>query len=625
MNDSKKRSIFDFTIRGRLFLGFAAFVLPLLIVMIVIVGRVGGVQKYALHLTDTTIPTLVTATTLDANIFGVQANLYDYLLSGNENAKKEFNFTWEDINRSKVALDALSSKWASKDVIDYWNKLKTHYDDLLNVQNKLLALPRDSNFQTAALPLVNDLRPIASTMIDIIDGVRSTSSKAREGGLLVSEFDVVSNGAKGLISDVSVVKILCYSLAILIIILAVGISVWTARSITGPLDHAITIAKRIANGERDIEIVATSQDETGALLKALAQMLDSIRASEESIKQNEKKTAHLLENLEKSANIFSQQTSLLASGDLRQRLDISKNDTVLAGLGKDLNEMTEGFSNITKQITELGSNMVTTLEEVKSAANLQSTGVTEQAASINEITASIEEIDKSSKQTMEKARTLGEVAKQTREKGTLGIQSVEQSMLGMKSVRDKVQAIAQTILDLSNLTQQVGEITAVVNTLAQQSKMLALNASIEAAKAGEAGKGFAVVAIEVKNLAEQSEQSTAQVQKILEDIRHGAEKAVMVTEAGTKEVDQGSKLIEKASEVVHDLNNMIQEAAVASQQIEASIRQEGISIEQITAGMGEINQVTTTFVSSVKETMTSINYLSDIAKNLKESISVYKL
>src|SRR4029077_15008864 len=115
--------------------------------------------------------------------------------------------------------------------------------------------------------------------------------------------------------------------------------------------------------------------------------------------------------------------------------------------------------------------------------------------------------------------TLGEIAERTQEKGQLGLEAVEQSIQGMKSVRDKVQMIAQTILDLSNQTQQVGEITSVVNTLAQQSKMLALNASIEAAKAGEAGKGFAVVATEVKNLAEQSEQSTTQVQKILEDIR----------------------------------------------------------------------------------------------------------
>jgi methyl-accepting chemotaxis protein len=322
-------------------------------------------------------------------------------------------------------------------------------------------------------------------------------------------------------------------------------------------------------------------------------------------------------------NVFRQYSSQIASGDLRQTLKIFSNDEI-GKLGEDLNIMTESLAGITKQITTACHSMVTTIEEIKQSVNVQSSGATEQASSINEITASLEEIEKSSAQTMEKAKTLGDAAERTREKGQEGLEAVEQSILGMKGVRDKVQMIAQSILDLSNQTQQVGEITAVVNTLAQQSKMLALNASIEAAKAGEAGKGFAVVAAEVKNLAEQSEQSTAQVQKILEDIRHAAEKAVMVTEEGTKGVDHGTSLVEQTGGIVRNLTQVIHETTIASQQIEAAVRQEGVGIEQITAGMNEINQVTSSFVASVKQTTEAISNLSTIAKSLKEQIDTYK-
>ncbi|MFN7098562.1 MAG: methyl-accepting chemotaxis protein, partial [Gammaproteobacteria bacterium] len=245
--------------------------------------------------------------------------------------------------------------------------------------------------------------------------------------------------------------------------------------------------------------------------------------------------------------------------------------------------------------------------------------------SINEITASLEEIEKSSAQTNEKAKTLGETAERTRTKGQQGLEAVEQSINGMKMVRDKVQMIAQTILDLSNQTQQVGEITSVVNNLAQQSKMLALNASIEAVKAGDAGKGFSVVATEVRNLAEQSEQSTIQVQKILENIRHTAEKAVMVTEEGTKGVDFGTNLVEQTGEIVKSLTEVIYETAIATQQIEAAVRQESVGIEQITIGMNEINQVTSSFVASTKQTMEAIESLSGIAKSIKEYIDIYKV
>jgi methyl-accepting chemotaxis protein len=185
--------------------------------------------------------------------------------------------------------------------------------------------------------------------------------------------------------------------------------------------------------------------------------------------------------------------------------------------------------------------------------------------------------------------------------------------------------IAHTILDLSNHTQQIGDITSVVNTLAQQSKMLALNASIEASKAGEAGKGFAAVATEVRNLAEQSEQSTVQVQKILEDIRRTTEKAVTVTEEGAKTLDSGITLIEKTGQVIQTLSKMINEASISSQHIEVAIRQEAVGIEQIVESMNEINRTTTTFSSGTQEMMSFIHNLDEIAKHLKDDINIYKV
>ncbi|HHF7375235.1 TPA: methyl-accepting chemotaxis protein, partial [Legionella bozemanae] len=226
---------------------------------------------------------------------------------------------------------------------------------------------------------------------------------------------------------------------------------------------------------------------------------------------------------------------------------------------------------------------------------------------------------------MAKAQVLREVAQNTYEQGKRGAHSVEQSILGIRASEEKMKLIAQTILDLSNHMQQIGEITLVVNALAQQSKMLALNASIEASKAGESGKGFAAVATEVRNLAEQSELSTVQVQKILEDIRRSTEKAVIVTEEGANTLDSGIKLIEKAGDVIHALSKMINEASISSQHIEVSIRQEAVGIEQIVESMNEINRVTAAFSSGIEEMMKFIHHLDDIVKHLKEDISLYKV
>lgn len=321
---------------------------------------------------------------------------------------------------------------------------------------------------------------------------------------------------------------------------------------------------------------------------------------------------------------YREHSARIAAGDLTHLITVEGHDE-LGQLGSDLNTMTESLAGISREITQACHSMVSTLDEVRHAVDSQAAGASEQASSINEITASVGEIEKSTAQTMEKAKTLGEIAERTRAKGELGMDAIEQSVLGMQSVREKVQIIAQTILDLSNQTKQVGEITSVVNNLAQQSKMLALNASIEAAKAGESGKGFAVVAAEVKNLAEQSEQSTDQVQKILEDIKHATEKAVMATEEGTKGVDLGTDLVEQTGEIIRSLNDVIHETTIATQQIEAAVRQESAGIEQITAGMNEINQVTSSFVQSSRQTTEAMDNLSKVAKDLKKHVDVYKM
>ena len=329
-------------------------------------------------------------------------------------------------------------------------------------------------------------------------------------------------------------------------------------------------------------------------------------------------------DIETRLNEYQDFIGNVASGDLRQRLHVHGED-VLARLGGNLNGMTESLAGVAGGIKEAVNTMYTSLEQMQSAINAQSAGASEQAASVNETTATLEEIKATSTQTLEKARMLGEVAERTRRESEQGMAAVDQAVVNMASIRERVEGIAQTILSLSEQTQQIGEITAVVTNLAQQSKMLALNASIEAAKAGEAGKGFAVVAAEVRELAEQSQQSTAQVQKILQDIRHATDKAVMATEEGSKGVDSGVLSVQRSGEAMRQLSEVIRETSLASQQIVAAVRQEAVGIDQVALAMSEINKVTSQFVTSAQQSKASSGEFRNVAERLRESVSVYKL
>lgn len=545
------------SIRKRIFMGFSAIAIILIIAISIILIKVSYVKEFAQEITVNDLPSFDAYIDLNGSIYKTQLALYGWLLTHDEKYKKFRQEAWDTINERSSSITKYSNNSKDDHYTEYWNQASPLLIKFKELQDKAETTASPASAGTAIQIINTEILPTLNKALDYIDGTPDANGD-RAGGIYDIHFNKILSHSNTIVNDMNTVEITLFTLLIIVIFSAFIIAIYTARAIN---DYV---------------------------------------------------------------NIFRKHSSNIAIGDLTQRLYVTSNDE-MGKLGNDLNSMTDSLAKVTKQITTACHDMITTLEEVKHAVDTQSSGATEQASSINEITSSLEEIEKSSQQTIDKAKSLGEVAERTRVKGQQGLEAVEQSTLGMKSVRDKVQTIAQTILDLSNQTQQVGEITAVVNTLSQQSKMLALNASIEAAKAGDAGKGFAVVAAEVKNLAEQSEHSTAQVQKILEDIRHATEKAVMATEEGIKGVDHGTTLVEETGEVVRTLSDVIHEATIASQQIETAIRQEGIGIEQITSAMNEINQVTFSFVESVKQTTEAINHLAINVKNLKEYIDVYKV
>ncbi len=330
------------------------------------------------------------------------------------------------------------------------------------------------------------------------------------------------------------------------------------------------------------------------------------------------------EEIEQRVKEYGQLVERVAEGDLTTHIAVEGEDE-LAELGRTLNRMTDSLSSMTGRVTGASNSILSVLEQVQEAVNAQSSGAAQQAASVNETTSTLEEIRSTSRQTLEKALSLGEAADRTRAEGENGLKGVEETIAAMRDIRGKVETIAETVLALSEQTQQIGEITGVVNGLAQQSKMLALNASIEAAKAGEAGRGFAVVAAEVKELAEQSQHSTSQVQRILQDIQHAADRAVMAMEEGSRGVERGMELAESTGSAIQVLADVIHDTAMAGQQIVAAVRQEAAGIEQIATAMGEINMVTGQFVSATRQTAAGSDELANYAAELQGIMRQFKV
>lgn len=330
------------------------------------------------------------------------------------------------------------------------------------------------------------------------------------------------------------------------------------------------------------------------------------------------------DDIESVMSTYSAFIAGVSKGDLAERIEVQGEDD-LSRFGINLNNMAQSLSQIAQGVREVSTSMRVTSKQLQGVVQDQSASASEQASAINETTTALEQIRASSNQTLEEVQRLGESADKAHQESSHGVQAVDTAVEGVRQIRQEMKGIAETIFSLNEHTQQIGEIIAVVRNLAQQSKMLALNASIEAAKAGEAGKGFAVVAAEVKDLAEQSQQSTAQIQNILQDIRYATDRSVMATEEGTKGAERGLELVERAGEAVHALMEVVGRTATSSQQIVAATRQEAEGITQVTNAMAEINTVITSLVKSMEETRQASAQVNELAENLTDSVSVYKL
>jgi methyl-accepting chemotaxis protein len=281
--------------------------------------------------------------------------------------------------------------------------------------------------------------------------------------------------------------------------------------------------------------------------------------------------------------------------------------------------------SITQQLREAIAQISSSSSEILAMTTQVASGAAETATAVSETTTTVEEVKQTAQVSSQKAKYVSETAQKASHVSQAGRKSVGDSIEGMNRIREQTESIAESIVRLSEQSQAIGEIIATVNDLAEQSNLLAVNASIEAAKAGEQGKGFSVVAQEMKSLAEQSRQATAQVRTILSDIQKATGAAVMATEQGSKAVEAGVRQSTESGESIRLLADSIVEAAQAATQIAASSQQQLVGMDQVALAMENIKQASTQNVASTKQAETAAQNLHELGQKLKLLIERYKV
>jgi methyl-accepting chemotaxis protein len=314
----------------------------------------------------------------------------------------------------------------------------------------------------------------------------------------------------------------------------------------------------------------------------------------------------------------------VASGDLTVTVASSDNRADEVGvLAQTFRRMVENLRDVNRQIRDGVNVLGSAASEILAATTQVAAAATETAAAVSETTTTVEEVKQTSQVSSQKARYVSDSAQKTAQVSQAGKKAMDDAVEGMMRIREQMESIAGSIVRLSEQSQAIGEIIASVNDLAEQSNLLAVNAAIEAAKAGEQGRGFAVVAQEVKSLAEQSKQATAQVRAILTDIQKATSTAVMATEQGSKAVAAGVKRSTEAGESIRILTESIAEATQAAAQIAASSQQQLVGMDQMALAMENIKQASTQNVAGTKQTETAAQNLHDLGQKLKQIVERY--
>ena len=342
-------------------------------------------------------------------------------------------------------------------------------------------------------------------------------------------------------------------------------------------------------------------------------------------------TLLLARNLSARVRSLTQAVDRVASGELDVRAAVKGEDEV-AVLGRAFDTMTGKLQKniqlerearlkleeLLKTIAETTSRLGNATHQILASTTQQAAGAQQQLAAVSQTMASLEELTRTSEGTAGHVSGAVETARRSDELGKQGKSTLEDAVRLMSEAKGRADGVAESILALAEQAQAVGDITALITDVAEQTNVLAINAAIEATRAGEHGRGFAIVASEVKSLADQARRSTAQVRQVLGEIQKMANRCVLTTEEGTRSMETAMCVAGAAGETIRALAALGSELAQVLSQVNAAARQQAAGIAQINLAARNIHEVANQYVKSTQDAGAAAQDLARLGDDLRQ-------
>ncbi|MFH1194387.1 MAG: methyl-accepting chemotaxis protein [bacterium] len=314
----------------------------------------------------------------------------------------------------------------------------------------------------------------------------------------------------------------------------------------------------------------------------------------------------------------------MAKGDLTVRVQEDfKGDYQL--LKNNINHLGESLMYVLSEVAEAVQTTASASNQISSSSEEMAAGAQEQSSQTSEVAGAIEEMTRTIVENTKNTSLAAEKAKNSGTKAQEGGKVVDETIRGMERIADVVQVSAATVETLGNSSNQIGEIIQVIDDIADQTNLLALNAAIEAARAGEQGRGFAVVADEVRKLAERTTKATKEIASMIKKIQQDTAEAVESMKKGKDEVEKGKVLVNKAGASLLEIIKGTDESVDIITQVAAASEEQSAAAEQISKSIEGINSVTQESAQGIQQIARSTEDLSKLTLNLQEKISQFKL
>lgn len=318
-------------------------------------------------------------------------------------------------------------------------------------------------------------------------------------------------------------------------------------------------------------------------------------------------------------------TEAIAAGDLTGEALVADGDDELGDLTHGINQMQTNLRTMIESVVTTTERVASASEEISANATEQAQGAELQKDQTHQVATAMQEMSATVMQVSENSNRAADAALQAANTARRGGTIVDQTLFKMRAIADTVGNTALKVQELGKSSDQIGEIIGVIDDIADQTNLLALNAAIEAARAGEQGRGFAVVADEVRKLAERTTKATKEITMMIKNIQSETQSAVEAMFSGNRQVDEGVATTTEAGTALREIIEMAERVGEMITHIAAASTQQSGATEEVNANIEQISRITMDAASGAQQSARACQELSNLALDLQNLVSQFKL